>query len=782
MSLKIYGNLSPAVGKEEKYTIKAPFEEFNLFPPPLQPIDHKVKWYIYVLENGKWRKTKENEKTGETVSYTFTQKSLSRKGIKIEAQRGFETASEVIKPQRAEEQAILKVELLNAQENKPTKPFSYGQTVVAKATCTGMEYQMINLTLWEDDAKGAAHSPINQKNRATTKTVEVKRGIAKTSFKLMPSFAKMAEAFQTNGGEGKLHEYYVTASLRNLQSASNNIDVNALEEPAPPVKKKIPVQDPKKPKPNVPKPSTPTKSSVKKEITEVKIFKTSDTTLKVHVYYNGLQGKKIRFKLMEDDGGYLVDDELINQVFDLPKNSDCMYIDIDLKKVSKSKGDDMLEGSEQELFVDIEVLETASHHKTATLNVNNSGFKQDPVDDTNKVVKVAVEEKKKEDGTCECKQYDLIWGDKVSCDERKKVVEVSKNLGVNPNWLMAVMALESAKTFSPSIDNGIGYVGLIQFGKDAATTVGTTQSKLIKMTFIEQMDYVQKFLIGNKTKYKTLVDLYLSVLYPSACGHGSERDYVVLKGKAYKNNPLFFEEEDEITRNRKGKIISRHPKVGGNTYVWEVDLAIKSVYAQGSPHKAKIFSCGVDTQNKTQSKCKCKKTHIDLRDSIKWQSQFDSQWGNRSAQNVACWKTSQQILTKSGLGSTSGYPTGAIQLAKETDNHTKISYLPEGLKAGINYIDQELEINHPVLVGVNHDLNYRGEKNVDHTTDHFVVIIGRNCDDKGAFYLFYEVGTSYKQSGASDDNKLYILTDRIEGKTSYNSAKTYQISQVRLNK
>lgn len=36
-----------------------------------------------------------------------------------------------------------------------------------------------------------------------------------------------------------------------------------------------------------------------------------------------------------------------------------------------------------------------------------------------------------------------------------------------PNWLMTVMALETAETFSPSIDNGIGYVGLIQFGKDA---------------------------------------------------------------------------------------------------------------------------------------------------------------------------------------------------------------------------------------------------------------------------------------------------------------------------
>ena len=408
MSLKIYGNLSPAVGKEEKYTIKAPFEEFNLFPPPLQPIDHKVKWYIYVLENGKWRKTKENEKTGETVSYTFTQKSLSRKGIKIEAQRGFETASEVIKPQRAEEQKILKVELLDLDGNKLTKPLSYGQTVVAKATCTGLEYQMINLTLWEDDAKGSGHSPINQKNRATTKTVEVKRGIAKKSFKLMPSFDKMAKAFQTNGGEGKTHEYYVTATIQDLQGVSNNIDVNALEEPAPTVKKKVPVIDHKKP--NIPKPNAPTKPSVKKEITDVKLIKTSETALKVHVYHNGLQGKKIRFKLMENDGGALFDDELINQVFDLPKNSDCLYIDIDLKKVSKSKGDDMLEGSEQELFVDIEVLETASHHKTATLNVNNSGFGTDPVDDSNKVVKVGATEKT--EGKSCGEKYCIKKGDK----------------------------------------------------------------------------------------------------------------------------------------------------------------------------------------------------------------------------------------------------------------------------------------------------------------------------------------------------------------------------------
>lgn len=189
--------------------------------------------------------------------------------------------------------------------------------------------------------------------------------------------------------------------------------------------------------------------------------------------------------------------------------------------------------------------------------------------------------------------------------------------------------------------------------------------------------------------------------------------------------------------------------------------------------------CG---EKSAATNCSCNKEHIDLRDKIVWHSQYDSQWGNSLSQKSACWKASQQILTNSGLGAMSGYSSEAIQLAKEIDNHTKISYLGEGLKTGIKYIDQELEKNNPVLVGVNHDLNYLGEKNNDHTTDHFVVIVGRNCDDKGAFFLFYEVGTSYKTSGASDDNKLYILEDRIEGKTAYSSSKLYQVAQVRKNK
>lgn len=211
---------------------------------------------------------------------------------------------------------------------------------------------------------------------------------------------------------------------------------------------------------------------------------------------------------------------------------------------------------------------------------------------------------------CLCQQYDLVWGNKIGCNERKKVIEVSKNIGINPNWLMTVIALETAETFRPSIDNGVGYVGLIQFGKQAAASIGTTQDKLVKMTFVQQMDYVEKHLIPNKAKYKTLTDLYLSVLYPKACGHGSERDYIVLKGDAYRSNPLFFKEKGEweyiIKINKKGKKIRKKIPVdpNGNTYVWEIGLVAQELYTKGLVMKEIEFLCDISENNsKTDSKC-----------------------------------------------------------------------------------------------------------------------------------------------------------------------------------
>ena len=197
--------------------------------------------------------------------------------------------------------------------------------------------------------------------------------------------------------------------------------------------------------------------------------------------------------------------------------------------------------------------------------------------------KTMVQEVKEEKNNCICKKYDLIWGRKVDCAFRKKVVQIAKNIGLpqekyeGANWLMAVMALETQKTFNPSKQNRFGYTGLIQLGEDAASRLGTTTSALKRMSAVNQLDYVEKYfsLKEFNGKLNTLTDLYLAVLYPTACGHGKEKEFIVLKNRAYKNNPLFFKEKDERDKNGKAKA-----KENGKTYVWEIEEVIHQSYKE----------------------------------------------------------------------------------------------------------------------------------------------------------------------------------------------------------
>lgn len=153
----------------------------------------------------------------------------------------------------------------------------------------------------------------------------------------------------------------------------------------------------------------------------------------------------------------------------------------------------------------------------------------------------------------------LVYESLVPISYRKpfieKVRDISAKLNINPNWLMAVMALETAKTFSPSITNSLGYTGLIQFGKAAAQDLGTTTDALRKMSAVEQLDYVYKYLSKYKSKFNSLTDVYLSVLFPYAVGKGD--DFLIespgISASKFRNaNPGF-------DKNKDGKV-----------YVWEV--------------------------------------------------------------------------------------------------------------------------------------------------------------------------------------------------------------------
>ena len=143
----------------------------------------------------------------------------------------------------------------------------------------------------------------------------------------------------------------------------------------------------------------------------------------------------------------------------------------------------------------------------------------------------------------------VAWGARVPSAFKRKAIAVARGLEVNPDFLMAAMAFESAETFSPSIRNaaGSGAVGLIQFMATTAKSLGTTIDALAKLTAEAQLDYVAKYFRPWRGRLHSIEDTYMAILYPKAIGKSSE-DTLFTKGtRTYSQNAL-------LDANKDGKI------------------------------------------------------------------------------------------------------------------------------------------------------------------------------------------------------------------------------------
>jgi hypothetical protein len=85
-------------------------------------------------------------------------------------------------------------------------------------------------------------------------------------------------------------------------------------------------------------------------------------------------------------------------------------------------------------------------------------------------------------------------------------------LRIDPNWLMAVMYLESGIDHR-AINPYSGATGLIQFMPKTAVKLGTSTDSLLQMSNVEQLDFVFCYLQPYKGKIKSFTDLYLSVFF-----------------------------------------------------------------------------------------------------------------------------------------------------------------------------------------------------------------------------------------------------------------------------
>lgn len=115
----------------------------------------------------------------------------------------------------------------------------------------------------------------------------------------------------------------------------------------------------------------------------------------------------------------------------------------------------------------------------------------------------------------------------VTKEDLQALSNIGAKYGIPFEWLVNLIKHESASTFNPSITNNIGATGLIQFLSSTALDLGTTTDELRKMTFQQQLVYVDKYL--NRQLKKHLVngkipsnftqgDVFMTIFYPVSIG------------------------------------------------------------------------------------------------------------------------------------------------------------------------------------------------------------------------------------------------------------------------
>jgi len=198
----------------------------------------------------------------------------------------------------------------------------------------------------------------------------------------------------------------------------------------------------------------------------------------------------------------------------------------------------------------------------------------------------------------------------------QKIKQVARNINADPVDLATLISFETAGTFSPSIRGPVvkgrgRAVGLIQFMPGTSRELGTTSEALAQMSQVEQMDYVERYLVKRGFKGGGLKQLYSTVFagHPNARGSISdgyhtldsavermnrehrERAIALLSGKSLEKTPdqinksHIYKWAPEFQKNPKqGDVIAGysvtsprgwriHPISGKRQYHQGVDLA-----------------------------------------------------------------------------------------------------------------------------------------------------------------------------------------------------------------
>ncbi len=198
----------------------------------------------------------------------------------------------------------------------------------------------------------------------------------------------------------------------------------------------------------------------------------------------------------------------------------------------------------------------------------------------------------------------LIWGNKFTCAEREKVVQIASELWGEEkkiemaNELMICIALETGGKFTADVTKGDG-IGLIQFTgtavKDMNERKRNNGNKLSKkdlgvMTVLEQLDYVKLYfdmhMIDYKRTIENAMDMYMCILCPAAVG--KDKDFVLYSKQKDKDNDVDYYESNETIDGEyyyEKKEIILKGKADGKITRGELEPRLLMWEAKGLPKK-----------------------------------------------------------------------------------------------------------------------------------------------------------------------------------------------------
>ncbi|SHK98267.1 hypothetical protein SAMN04488028_1164 [Reichenbachiella agariperforans] len=152
--------------------------------------------------------------------------------------------------------------------------------------------------------------------------------------------------------------------------------------------------------------------------------------------------------------------------------------------------------------------------------------------------------------------------------------------------------------------------------------------------------------------------------------------------------------------------------------------------------------------------------------------------GYDSSDPAGCYRRASDMLETAGYAAIGPGHEDVVQMTRADENDDL--QVEDNIEDGIDLINEYLNDNIPIMVGVDYHEGHPG--NLDETTDHWLVIVGRTTTNGQTCFHYYDAQTSHESIGTSNDNQLceqddHTLTDTYREGTAYE--RTYTVTMVR---